>query len=69
MIPEIAELTIFLMNLETVGRLETNPTVKDEIKQRGYEKSLPVGFFCYPISQAADISVFKADLVPVGEDQ
>ncbi|MST04462.1 MAG: tryptophan--tRNA ligase [Candidatus Pacebacteria bacterium] len=69
MIPEIAELTIFLMNLETVGRLETNPTVKDEIKQKGFEKSLPVGFFCYPISQAADITAFKADLVPVGVDQ
>ncbi len=69
MIPEIAELTIFLMNLETVGRLETNPTVKNEIKQKGFEKSLPVGFFCYPISQAADITAFKANLVPVGEDQ
>ena len=57
------------MNLVTVARLERNPTVKTEIKQKGMEKSLPAGFLCYPISQAADITAFKATLVPVGEDQ
>ncbi len=69
MVPEIAELTILYMNLVTVGRLEQNPTVKTEIKEKGFEKSLPVGFFAYPISQAADITAFQANLVPVGEDQ
>lgn len=68
-IPEIAELTVFFMNLVTVARLQRNPTVKDEIKQKGMEESLPVGFFAYPISQAADILFLKADLVPVGDDQ
>jgi tryptophanyl-tRNA synthetase len=69
MIPEIAELTIFFMNLVTVARLERNPTVKSEIKQKGFEKSLPVGFFTYPISQAADILIFKPTHIPVGDDQ
>ncbi len=69
MIPAIAELTMFYMNLVTVARLERNPTVKNEIRQKNLEKSLPVGFFVYPISQAADITCVKATLVPVGEDQ
>ena len=69
MIPQIAELTIFYLNLVTVSRLERNPTVKTEIKQRGFEKSLPAGFLMYPVSQAADITVVKGTLVPVGEDQ
>jgi len=69
LIPEIAELTIFFLNLVTVAHLEKNPTVKDEIKQKNFEKALPVGFFVYPVSQAADILSVKADLVPVGEDQ
>lgn len=68
-IPEIAELTVYFANLVTVSRLKRNPTVKDEIKQRGFEKSLPVGFFIYPVSQAADITVVKGELIPVGEDQ
>lgn len=68
-IPEIAELTIFFMNLVSVSRLQRNPTVKTEIQQKGFGNSIPVGFFCYPISQAADILTFKADIVPVGEDQ
>lgn len=68
-IPETAELTIFFANLVTVSRLSRNPTVKDEIVQRGFEKSLPLGFFMYPVSQAADIAVVRANLVPVGEDQ
>lgn len=69
LIPETAELTVFFANLVTVSRLERNPTVKDEIKLRGFEKSLPLGFFMYPVSQAADICVIRAHLVPVGEDQ
>lgn len=69
MIPAIAELTMFYMNLVTVARLERNPTVKNEIRQKNMEKSLPVGFFVYPVSQAADITCVKATLVPVGEDQ
>lgn len=69
LIPEIAELTMYFLNLVTVSRLERNPTVKDEIKQKGFERSLPAGFFVYPVSQAADIAIFKANLVPVGEDQ
>jgi tryptophanyl-tRNA synthetase len=69
MLPALPELTIYYMNLVTVARLERNPTVKAEIKQKNFEKSLPVGFFTYPISQVADISAFKANLVPVGEDQ
>ena len=69
MIPEIAELTIFYMNLVTLERVLRNPTVKDEIKQKGFGHNIPSGFAMYPISQAADITVFNADLVPVGEDQ
>lgn len=68
-IPEIAELTVYYLNLVNLGRLERNPTVKLEIQQKNFKDSLPVGFLCYPISQAADISIFKADLVPVGDDQ
>lgn len=68
-ISELTELTFYYMNLVTVSRLERNPTVKNEIKQKNYEKSLPVGFFCYPISQAADITAFKANIIPVGDDQ
>jgi tryptophanyl-tRNA synthetase len=69
MVPELCELTIYFMNLVTVATLERNPTVKEEIKQRNFVKGVPVGFWSYPISQAADITIFKADLVPVGEDQ
>lgn len=69
MLSALPELTIYYMNLVTVARLERNPTVKAEIKQKNFEKSLPVGFFTYPISQVADITAFKANLVPVGEDQ
>ncbi len=68
-IPEIAELTIFYLNLVTVARLERNPTVKDEIAQRGFDTSIPAGFLMYPVSQAADITFLNADLVPVGQDQ
>jgi tryptophanyl-tRNA synthetase len=69
MVPELAELTIYFMNLVTVATLERNPTVKEEIKQRNFVRGVPVGFWSYPISQAADITIFKAHLVPVGEDQ
>ncbi|HEY4475129.1 MAG TPA: tryptophan--tRNA ligase [Candidatus Paceibacterota bacterium] len=68
-VPEIAELTIFYMNLVTLGRLGQNPTVKTEIRERGFGESVPVGFLSYPVSQAADITAFGANLVPVGEDQ
>ena len=68
-IPEIAELTVLFMNLVTVAHVEKNPTVKAEIAQKGFGESLPLGFFCYPVSQAADITAFDADLVPVGNDQ
>lgn len=68
-IPEIAELTVFFMNLVTMARLMRNPTVKDEVKQKGFGENVPVGFVNYPISQAADILFLKANLVPVGEDQ
>jgi tryptophanyl-tRNA synthetase len=67
--PAIADLTVYFMNLVTVARVGRNPTVKDEIKQKGFGESLPFGFFAYPVSQAADILAFNADLVPVGEDQ
>jgi len=67
--PELAELTVYLMNMITVAQLERNPTVKSEIRQKGYRENVPVGFFTYPISQAADILGFQANLVPVGEDQ
>jgi tryptophanyl-tRNA synthetase len=69
MVPELPELTIYFMNLVTVATLERNPTLKEEIKQKNFTKGLPVGFYTYPISQAADIAIFKAHLVPVGEDQ
>lgn len=68
-IPEIAELAIYFLNLVTVARLERNPTVKNEIQQKGIESSLPAGFLCYPVHQAADILVVGADVVPVGDDQ
>lgn len=68
-IPELAELTTYLMNLITVSRVQRNPTVKTEIKMRNFEANLPLGFFCYPVSQAADITAFKATTVPAGEDQ
>lgn len=68
-VPELTELTFFYMNLVTVSRLERNPTVKSEIKLRDFNASIPVGFMTYPISQAADITAFKANIVPVGEDQ
>lgn len=68
-IPEIAELTIYFMNLVTLARLKRNPTVKDEMKQKGFAEDVPAGFLAYPVSQAADILAFKADVVPVGEDQ
>ncbi len=68
-IPELTELTFFYMNLVTVSRLQRNPTVKAEIQMRNFETSVPVGFFCYPISQASDITAFQATTVPVGEDQ
>ena len=69
MVPELTELSFYYMNLVTVSRVQRNPTVKSEIKQRNFEASIPVGFFCYPISQAADITAFRATEVPVGEDQ
>ena len=69
MVPELTELTFYYMNLVTVSRVQRNPTVKAEIKQRNFEASIPVGFFCYPISQAADITAFRATTVPAGEDQ
>ena len=69
MIPELTELTFYYMNLVTVSRVQRNPTVKSEIKMRNFEASIPVGFFCYPISQAADITAFGATDVPAGEDQ
>jgi tryptophanyl-tRNA synthetase len=68
-IPELSELTTYLMNLVTVSRLQRNPTVKTEIKMRNFEANIPVGFFCYPVSQAADIALFKSTTVPAGEDQ
>ncbi|MGO9057504.1 MAG: tryptophan--tRNA ligase [Candidatus Binataceae bacterium] len=69
MVPELTELATYFMNLVTVATLERNPTVKEEIKQRNFTRGVPVGFWSYPISQAADITIFKAHLVPVGEDQ
>ena len=68
-IPELCELSFYYMDLVTVSRLQRNPTVKTEIQMRNFEASIPVGFFTYPISQAADITAFKATTVPVGEDQ
>lgn len=68
-LPALAELTMLYLNLVNVARLERNPTVREEIRLRGFERDLPAGFLCYPAAQAADITAFKADLVPVGEDQ
>jgi tryptophanyl-tRNA synthetase len=68
-IPELCELAFYFMNLVSVSRLSRNPTIKEEIRQKDFGESLPVGFFCYPISQAADILAFDADVVPIGEDQ
>ena len=69
MVPELYEMTAYFMDIVTVSRLQRNPTVKSEIQMRNFEASIPVGFFTYPISQAADITAFKADVVPAGEDQ
>lgn len=69
MIPELTELTFYYLNLVTVARLQRNPTVKSEIQMREFENSLPAGFLCYPVSQAADITAFKGTIVPAGEDQ
>ena len=68
-IPEIAELTVIFLNLVTLARLKRNPTVKDEMKQKGFGEDVPAGFLCYPVSQAADILFARANLIPVGEDQ
>lgn len=68
-VPELAELAFYYMNLVSVSRVQRNPTVKTEIKMRNFEQSIPVGFFCYPVSQASDITAFKATTVPAGEDQ
>jgi tryptophanyl-tRNA synthetase len=68
-VPELAELTQLYLNLVTLARLQRNPTVKDEMREKGYGANVPAGFLCYPVSQAADITGFEADLVPVGEDQ
>ncbi len=68
-LPALVELTMLYMNFVTVARLERNPTIKTEIQLRGFERDVPAGFLCYPVSQAADITAFKARLVPVGEDQ
>ncbi len=69
MIPELTEYTFYFLNLVTLSRLERNPTVKSELKQKEFETSIPVGFLCYPVSQAADITLFEANLIPVGDDQ
>lgn len=69
LIPELTELTVYYMNMVTLSRLERNPTVKAEMQQKGFEESIPVGFLCYPISQAADITAFRATHIPVGDDQ
>lgn len=68
-LPALAELTMLYLNFVTVARLERNPTIKDEIHIRGFERDIPAGFLCYPVSQAADITAFKATVIPVGEDQ
>ena len=68
-VPELAEITMYFMNLVTFARLKRNPTIKEEIKQRGFENQMPVGFMCYPISQASDILAFNATIIPVGDDQ
>ena len=69
MVPQLTELSFYYMNLVTVSRVQRNPTVKSEIQMRRVETSIPLGFFCYPISQAADIRAFRATAVPAGEDQ
>lgn len=69
LLPQLPELTMYYLNLVTMNRLKHNPTVKQEIKDKGFEETVPAGFMIYPVSQAADITAFKADLVPVGEDQ
>ncbi len=69
MIPELTELTFYYMNLVTIARLHRNPTVKSEIEQKGFNESIPAGFFTYPVSQTADITAFKANIIPVGDDQ
>src|SRR3954466_11741195 len=68
-LPALAELTLLYMNFVTVARLERNPTIKEEIQARGFGRDIPAGFLCYPVAQAADITAFKATVVPVGEDQ
>ena len=68
-VPELAELTVYFLNLVSIGRLQRNPTVKEEVRRKGFGADVPAGFFVYPVSQAADITAFKADVVPVGEDQ
>ncbi len=68
-LPALAELTLLYLNFVTVSRLERNPTIKDEIQARGFGRDIPAGFLCYPVAQAADITAFKATVVPVGEDQ
>src|SRR3982075_847830 len=68
-LPALADLTLLYMNFVTVARLERNPTIKDEIQMRGFERDIPAGFLCYPVAQAADITAFKATVVPVGLDQ
>jgi tryptophanyl-tRNA synthetase len=68
-LPALAELTMLYLNFVTVARLERNPTIKDEIRARGFARDIPAGFLCYPVAQAADITAFKATVVPVGEDQ
>src|SRR4030088_2155909 len=68
-LPALAELTQLYLNFVSVSRLERNPTIKDEIQMRGFERDIPAGFLCYPVAQAADITAFKATIVPVGEDQ
>jgi tryptophanyl-tRNA synthetase len=69
LVPELSELSSYYLNLVTVARLERNPTIKDEIKMRGFERDIPAGFLTYPAAQAADITAFKATVVPVGSDQ
>ena len=69
MVPELAEMTMYFMNLVTVSRLQRNPTIKEELKARGFERTIPMGFLNYPISQASDILAFGTTLVPVGDDQ
>ena len=68
-LPALADLTMLYMNFVSVARLERNPTIKEEIQARGFGKDIPAGFLCYPVAQAADITAFKATVVPVGEDQ